>query len=100
MDLNIKNVVSHNCINEDVVQALNKPYQPKFIQGENVNELSKQQIINKVVKKLVKKIMGCAINKVCFSTISQNQLQPIKPNTEPKSNKSPLNKRAVRFKEP
>ena len=99
MDLSIKNINSYNCINEDVIQPLNKPYQPIFVQEDNVNKISEQKIINKVAKKLVKKIMSYASNKVFISAISQNQFQPIKPNTEPKSNESPLNKRVVRFKE-
>ena len=100
MDLDNKNVISYGYLKQDTIQKLNKPHQPIFVQGENVNKISEQQIIKKVTRKWLKKIMGCAINKVCFSTISQNQLQPIKPNTGPKSNKSPLNKRVVRFKEP
>jgi hypothetical protein len=44
--------------------------------------------------------MSYASNKVFISAISQNKLQPIKPNAEPKSNESPLKKRVVRFKEP
>ena len=99
MDSSIKNINSYNCINGDVIQPLNKPYQPIFVQEDNVNKISEQKIINKVAKKLGKKIIDSAISKVFISAISQNQLQPIKPNTEPKSNESPLKKRVVRFKE-
>ena len=100
MDLIIKNINSYNCINRDVIQPLNKPYQPIFVQEDNVNKISEQKIINKVAKKLVKKIMSCASNRALIHITSQNKLQPIKPNTEPKSNESPLKKRVVRFKEP
>ena len=99
MDLDNKNVISYGYLKQDTIQPLNKPYQPIFIQGENVNKISEQQIINKVAKKWLKKIMNCAINKVCFSAINQNQLQPIKPNIGPKSNESPLIKRVVGFKD-
>ena len=98
MDLD-KNVISYGCEKRDTIQPLNKPYQPIFIHGKKVDKISEQQIINKVAKKWLKKIMDCAINRVCFCTISQNQLQPIKPNIEPKSKKSPLNKRVVGFKD-
>ena len=98
MDSSIKNVNSYNCINRDVIQPLNRPYQPIFVQEDNVNKISEQKIINKEAKKLVKKIMSYASNKVFISAISQNELQPIKPNAEPKSNESPLKKRVVRFK--
>ena len=99
MNLDNKSVISYGYVKQDTVQPLNKPYQPIFVQGENVNKRSEHQIIKKVTRKWLKKIMDCAINKVRFSTISQNQLQPIKPNIEPKSNDSPLIKRVVGFKD-
>lgn len=100
MDLNNKNITSYGCVKCDTIQPLNKPHPPIFVQGENVNKISEQKIINKVAKKLVEKIMVCARNKVFISAISQNQFQPIKPNTESKSNESPLKKRVFGFKDP